>query len=52
MALLFGALGVLCRRQDGSIVATTGQEDGNRLAFRLKIDLTVADTVPAESEAA
>jgi PAS domain-containing protein len=52
VALLFGALGVLCRRQDGSIVATTGQEDGNRLAFRLKIDLTVADSVAAESEAA
>lgn len=52
MAILLGALGVLCRRQGGALMAMTGKDGTNQLAIRLKVDLTVASEVPAESEAA
>lgn|GEM_PF-2114796 len=46
VAILFGALGVLCRRQGGSLDAMTGQADGNRVTVKLTID---ADAINAES---
>ncbi|WP_436644083.1 PAS domain-containing protein [Microbaculum sp. FT89] len=52
MAILLGALGVLCRRQGGALMAMTGEDGTNQLAIRLKVDLTVAIDIPVEFEAA
>ncbi len=51
VAILLGAAGTLCRRQQGSLVAMKGKDEANQIAFRLKIDIKVADD-PENSEAA
>jgi len=52
MAILFGALGVLCRRQEGALTAMKGADDGNRLGLQLKVDVKTMDADSAKSEAA
>ena len=52
MAILFGALGVLCRRQEGALTAMKGADDGNRLGIQLKVDVKTMDADSPESEAA